>query len=234
MISGVNSSHYSYAPLFRSGGSDSSACSCGQSGCDCAATSGFQATSGNRPADSVRNGKDKTNDQDEINNQVAQATSANAKNSLTEAELTMVRELKLRDQKVRQHEMAHLVASGGLAQGGPHYTYQRGPDGQNYAVGGHVNLDISPGRTPEETLRKAQIISAAATAPADPSGQDRSIAARASQMAMKARMELAQQQQAMERNGQSQSDDDSPASRLTRRFFSAVTPQPEPSFQLAA
>jgi hypothetical protein len=161
------------------------------------------------------------------------ATPPQAKARLTEAELVVVRELKQRDQKVRQHEMAHLTASGGLAQGGPNYTYQKGPDGQNYAIGGHVNIDISPGKTPTETLQKAQIIQAAATAPADPSGQDRAIAAKASQMAMSARMELAQQQ-ATERKTPSQSDDGSPAGRLAQRFFSAVTPQSGSLIELTA
>lgn len=61
----------------------------------------------------------------------------------------------------------------------------------NYAVGGEVSLDVSPGRTPEETLRRARQISAAALAPAEPSGQDLAVAARAAQMARQAEAELA-------------------------------------------
>ncbi|MBL8247065.1 MAG: catalase [Candidatus Competibacter sp.] len=152
---------------------------------------------------------------------------------LSEADLALVRKLKQRDLKVRQHEMAHMAASGGLAQGGPSYSYQRGPDGQNYAIGGHVNIDISPGKTPEETLQKAQAVRAAALAPADPSGQDIAIAAQASRMAMQARMELIQQQ-AAERGYSVNNDEDTPAGRLARRFISAVTPQPVPLMQLAA
>ena len=158
---------------------------------------------------------------------------ASTKTRLSEPELAMVRELKQRDQKVHQHEMAHIAASGGLAQGGPNYTYQRGPDGQNYAVGGHVNLDISPGKTPVETLQKARTIRSAAMAPAEPSGQDRAVAARASQLEAKARIELAEQQ-AVERSQQSHRDDDSPTGRLARRFFSAITPSAEPFVQVAA
>ncbi|MBK8534200.1 MAG: catalase [Candidatus Competibacteraceae bacterium] len=152
---------------------------------------------------------------------------------LNEAELAMVRELKQRDLKVRQHEMAHLAASGGLAQGGPSYSYQRGPDGQNYAIGGHVNIDTSPGKTPEENLQKAQTVLAAALAPADPSGQDLAIAAQASQRAMKARMELAQQQMA-ERGYLFHRGEETPAGRLAQRFVSAITPKPQPFIQLAA
>ncbi|HPF57282.1 MAG TPA: putative metalloprotease CJM1_0395 family protein [Candidatus Competibacteraceae bacterium] len=217
MIGGVHSSDYSYIPQVHASGSDSLR---------------ELQTNGN---DSLLQGRDarSKNNPGTGKNQANAATPPQAKIQLTEAELAVVRELKQRDQKVRQHEMAHIMASGGLAQGGPSYTYQKGPDGKNYAIGGHVNLDISPGKTPEETLQKAQTIQAAATAPIDPSSQDRSIAAKASQMAMKARMELAQHQ-ATGKNSLSQPGDDSPASRLARRFFSAVTPQPGSLIELTA
>lgn len=107
--------------------------------------------------------------------------------------------LKARDTEVRQHEMAHLSAAGGLATSGPSYTYQRGPNGVNYAVGGEVNIDTSPGGTPEETLSRAQAIQAAALAPANPSGADRAVAARASQMEQEARADLAARQQEVSR-----------------------------------
>lgn len=207
MISGVHSSDYSYIPLVRVRGGDSP--SEPQPNDD-----GSLPVSAARSENNPETGKD----------QADAAKPSQAKNQLNEAELAVVRELKQRDQKVRQHEMAHLIASGGLAQGGPSYTYQRGPDGQNYAIGGHVNIDVSPGKIPAETLQKAQIIQAAATAPADPSSQDLAIAAKASQMAIRARMELAQQQ-ATEQRSPSQHDDGSPAGRLAQRFFSAVTPR---------
>lgn len=103
--------------------------------------------------------------------------------------------LKARDLQVRQHEQAHLAVAGGLATSGASYTYQRGPNGVNYAVGGEVNIDTSPGRTPEETIDKARQIQAAALAPADPSGPDRSVAANAAQMAQKAQAEISAKQQ---------------------------------------
>jgi hypothetical protein len=107
--------------------------------------------------------------------------------------------LKANDLKVRQHEQAHLAAAGSLATSGATYTYQRGPDGVNYAVGGEVNIDTSPGRTPEETIEKARQVLAAALAPADPSGQDRSVAARAAQMAQQAQAEISARQQEVQR-----------------------------------
>lgn len=111
---------------------------------------------------------------------------------LTPEQQAQIDKLKATDTKVRQHEQAHLAAAGGLATSGPTYTYQRGPNGVNYAVGGEVNIDTSPGATPQETIAKAQRIQAAALAPADPSGQDRSVAARAGQMERDARAQLEQ------------------------------------------
>lgn len=103
-------------------------------------------------------------------------------NNLTEAEKEQVEELKQRDAEVRAHEQAHLAAAAGLAMGGPNYEYQTGPDGKQYAIGGDVKIDTSPGRTPEETSRKAQQIRAAALAPSDPSAQDLKVAAKASSL----------------------------------------------------
>jgi len=108
--------------------------------------------------------------------------------------LALIDKLKARDTEVRQHEQAHMAAAGGLATGGPSFTYQRGPNGVSYAIGGEVNIDTSPGGTPEETIQRARTIEAAALAPAEPSGPDRAVAAQAQQMEAKARSELAQQQ----------------------------------------
>jgi hypothetical protein len=118
---------------------------------------------------------------------------ANKPGELSAEDAARIAKLKQIDRQVRQHEQAHLAAAGGMATSGASYTYQKGPDGVNYAVGGEVSISVSPGRTPEETLRRAQTVRAAALAPADPSGQDRAVAAQATKMAMEARMEMAQQ-----------------------------------------
>lgn len=110
---------------------------------------------------------------------------------LSEADLKIVSELKARDRVVRAHEMAHMAAGAGIVTRGASFSYQTGPDGQRYAVGGEVGINTSPGRTPEETLAKADQIRAAALAPADPSSQDLRVAAEAAQMAAEARQELA-------------------------------------------
>lgn len=112
-----------------------------------------------------------------------------------------LQQLQQRDREVRAHEQAHLSASGGLANGGPQYSYQRGSDGKNYAIGGEVSIDTSPGKTPRETISRAQTIRAAALAPADPSPQDRSVAAKAAAMEAQARLELAQQAQSGKQTG---------------------------------
>lgn len=123
---------------------------------------------------------------------VEKSKKANGK-ELSEEESSQVDELKKRDREVKQHEQAHLAAAGGYALGGPVYEYQNGPDGKRYAVGGHVNMDTSEEKTPEATLQKAAVLQKAATAAAEPSGQDRAVAAQAAQMAADARKEIAQE-----------------------------------------
>jgi hypothetical protein len=78
---------------------------------------------------------------------------------------------------------------------GPSYTYQKGPDGVNYAVGGEVKIDTSKEQNnPEATIQKAQQIRRAALAPADPSAKDRAVAAQATQLITEAQAELQKQQ----------------------------------------
>lgn len=121
--------------------------------------------------------------------QEERANEATPGGELTPDEQQVVAELRTRDAEVRSHESAHMAAGGGLT-GGMSLSYQLGPDGKRYAVGGEVSIDASPGKTPEETVLKAQRIRAAALAPAEPSAQDRSVAARAGQMEADARGQL--------------------------------------------
>lgn len=110
---------------------------------------------------------------------------------LTDDEKAQLDELKARDREVRAHEQAHINAAPDIVTSGASFTYKTGPDGQRYAVGGEVTIDVSEGRTSEETIAKADKIKRAALAPAQPSGADRAAAAEAAAMANKARMELA-------------------------------------------
>lgn len=120
------------------------------------------------------------------------ARAGGAGKTLTPDEEAQVKELKARDREVRAHEAAHMAAGAGLASGAS-YSYQRGPDGVNYAIGGEVRISTSPGRTPEETIERARQIRAAALAPADPSGQDYAVAAEAVSMEQQARTEMARE-----------------------------------------
>lgn len=108
-------------------------------------------------------------------------------------EQRLIDELATRDREVRAHEQAH-AAIGGQYAGSPTYSFERGPNGVNYAVGGEVAIDTSPvPNDPEATLRKAQVIRAAASAPAEPSPQDRRVAAQAASLENEARAQIAAQ-----------------------------------------
>lgn len=113
--------------------------------------------------------------------------------NLSEDQQRQVDKLKKRDTEVKAHERAHMAAGGGLVQGGASYTYQRGTDGKLYAVGGEVKIDTSAERDPDQTVRKMEQVKRAALAPAQPSGTDRAVAARASQIQLQAQMEKTQQ-----------------------------------------
>ncbi len=114
---------------------------------------------------------------------------------LTPKEQEIVRELEKRDREVRAHEQAHMAAGTGNIVQGADYSYQRGPDGQRYAVGGDVQIDVSPvPGDPEATIEKAEEIYKAALAPARPSAQDRQVAAQAMQMKAEARAEQLREQ----------------------------------------
>ena len=117
----------------------------------------------------------------------ARAGKTPKRGELTPEQQRQVEALKKRDREVRQHEQAHLAVGRDLVRGGASYTYETGPDNKQYAVGGEVSIDTSPARTPEETIPKAQHIRATALAPAEPSPQDRSVAAQASRMENEAR-----------------------------------------------
>lgn len=101
-----------------------------------------------------------------------------------------VQALAERDREVHSHELAHSVAGGRYA-GSPSYEFKRGPDGNTYAVNGEVSIDIAPAATPQATIDKMQIVKQAALAPAEPSSQDRQVAAQAARIEAEARRELA-------------------------------------------
>jgi len=131
---------------------------------------------------------------EEKENKVQKSKEALSSNELSEDEERLVKELQSRDSEVRAHEAAHQAAGGGMT-GAASYTYQQGPDGKMYAIGGEVSISMSTGSTPQETIANARKIAAAAMAPGNPSPQDHSVAASARVMEMKAQQQLAKQQQ---------------------------------------
>ena len=120
---------------------------------------------------------------------------ARQESELSTEEKKQLEQLQARDREVRAHEAAHKAAAGSLARGGASFEFENGPDGRRYAVGGEVSIDTAKvSGDPQATLRKAQTIRAAANAPAQPSAQDRAVAAQATQMEAEARQELAEEQ----------------------------------------
>ncbi|MCW8943735.1 MAG: putative metalloprotease CJM1_0395 family protein [Sedimenticola sp.] len=147
-----------------------------------------------------------------------------------------LRSLQARDREVRAHEQAHLSVAGRYATSGVNLEYQRGPDGQLYAVGGDVKIDTSvvPG-DPKATEEKAETIRRAALAPANPSSQDRKVAAQASSIAQEARAELFEQNMELKRaqlEERSQSGDDGRSQLNERLERSGATPSPAPVEQI--
>ena len=114
---------------------------------------------------------------------------------LTTEEKRVISELQARDTEVRAHEAAHQAAGGGLA-GGASFSYQKGPDGKMYAIGGEVPISFKKGRTPKETIANAKQVKAAALAPANPSPQDYAVANTATMMELKAKQQLQKEKQA--------------------------------------
>ncbi len=126
---------------------------------------------------------------------------------LSDQEQAELDKLKKRDQEVKTHEKAHQTAGGQYASA-PVYEYKKGPDGNDYAVGGHVNIDTSEESDPDKTIEKMRIVIKAAKAPAQPSGQDMKVAAEAQQTLNEAQMEKAKKQQEEMKNKETSKDEE--------------------------
>ncbi|MAF66431.1 MAG: hypothetical protein CMJ84_12335 [Planctomycetes bacterium] len=136
---------------------------------------------------------------------------------LTRQQELEVRELRRRDAEVRAHETAHQSAAGRHSRGGPKFEYEHGPDGHRYAVSGEVSIDNSPvSGDPDATIQKMQQVRRAALAPANPSAQDRKVAAQAS------REEAAARAEKLEAKDEARATD-----RAPRTLVDAYAPPPE-------
>lgn len=159
------------------------------------------------------------------------------------ADQALLEQLRARDREVRIHEAAH-AAVGGRYAGSASFQYQRGPDGRNYAVGGEVSISTSPvSGDPQATIEKARTIRAAALAPAEPSAQDRRVAAEAAQMEVEARADLqaqTRQEQAAEEKARAEAAeekaakekaaDEEPAEEVVTETHSDASTQSAPVF----
>ncbi len=144
---------------------------------------------------------------------------------LSADERDVVRQMAARDREVHQHEQAHARSGGSLA-GNPSFSYQTGPDGKRYAIGGEVPIDAAPvPGDPEATIAKMAIVIAAALAPAEPSMPDRRIAAQAESARLAALAELA-----ASRGGGAGEAEDGPG--LTGRLFDRLD-DPEPGGEIS-
>lgn len=102
----------------------------------------------------------------------------------------LIQSLAARDAEVRAHEQAHK-AVGGQYAGAISYSFETGPDGKRYAVGGEVPIDTAViAGDPQATIQKLETVRAAALAPAEPSSLDRQVAALASREILNARLAL--------------------------------------------
>ncbi len=180
--------------------------------------------SGLSPEDSTKN------QQIEPGSETAKKNRNSAKSPLAELssdEQRQVDDLKRRDAEVKAHERAHIAAGGPYVSGGANYEYEKGPDNQNYAVGGEVSIDVSAENTPEATIRKMHVVKRAALAPRDPSGQDRSVAAQAAQAEARARIELQKERSAEadekdeKISGREEITDSTADNRLVQEAFAA-------------
>ena len=140
------------------------------------------------PDPSSSSGSQADADRDSPKPSKAPAESKAVGRELTADQLQVISNLQARDREVHAHEAAHQAAGGG-AVGGASYSYQQGPDGRQYAIGGEVSVDLSASGSPEAIIAKMARVRAAATAPASPSSQDFSVAAAASSIAAAARQE---------------------------------------------
>lgn len=146
-------------------------------------------------------------------------TAGNSEQSLGEEEKAVVQKLKQRDEEVKRHEQAHLSAGGGLVRGGASFSYQTGPDGKKYAIGGEVQIDISPEEDPRATMTKMQQVKRAALAPSDPSSQDRAVAAMASKIEAQAAAELREQTSGQSSSKGSSNSNVSPQAKLALEAY---------------
>ena len=103
----------------------------------------------------------------------------------------MLSPLSAIDATVKAHEWSHLLTLGPYAAGPIQYDFVIDAEGNRYAVGGSIAVDLSPvPGDPEATARKARAVLQAAYAPGNPSGADMQVAQKAYMLLRQAEEEL--------------------------------------------
>jgi len=127
------------------------------------------------------------------------SNATNPNNKQAAANNEKIDQLKKIDKNVIEHEEQHQRTAGSLGSS-PSYKYAIGPDGKNYAVGGHVNVQIKKDSDPNKTIQNAEIVKRSALAPHDPSEQDLKVAYDADENISKAKLALAQKKEKQSKN----------------------------------
>jgi hypothetical protein len=137
--------------------------------------------------------KNQENAQKSLDKSKSKEVKSNNYDDLSVSEKKIVDKLKQIEQEVRAHEQAHITSGGGLVRGGASYTYQSGPDGKKYVVGGEVQIDTSVNTDDlQGAINRMRQVRQAALAPVDPSAQDKAVANEASKKEAEARSQLTQ------------------------------------------
>ena len=113
---------------------------------------------------------------------------------LSRAEEAQLDKLEQRDAQVKAHEQAHVMAAGGQA-GMPSYTYQTGPDGRRYAIGGAVNISIISNGDDQASLSQARTAERAALVNGEASSADMNTAQTAREVEARVRAHAIEQYQ---------------------------------------
>lgn len=106
-----------------------------------------------------------------------------------------LKKLKSRHDEVVRHEEAHYREAGHLARSKPVLSdFVTGPDGKQYATGGHVMIDTSATGDPEKDVQRGKTIVRAAVAPLSVDSQlsqaDKNVAAKGRQLIEKSEKKL--------------------------------------------
>ena len=139
--------------------------------------------------DALNENKTAENTQNIIKSEAERREASKQEEKAEDEKEAQAKELENIQREVIAHENAHKATAGEFG-GEISYSYTEGPDGKSYIISGEVPIKFKEGSTPEETLRNMQQVQRAANAPADPSGQDRQVAAKAAALASKARQEI--------------------------------------------